>query len=89
MQIKLWSGCKFVTDGSIDHRYRDVTGANTMTLMIKPDADLVQQARVEFEKARDEGRPFLVEWRTNPNSGPGLNTDDAGCGCGPVDCDPI
>jgi hypothetical protein len=42
---------------------------------------------VALKKAKEQGQPFVREWRLRPSeNGSSWHVgDDAGCGCGPVD----
>jgi hypothetical protein len=39
--------------------------------------------------AREQGTPFVVEWRPQKDHSHLHAEYDAGCGCGPVDFDPV
>jgi hypothetical protein len=53
--------------------------------------ELAKKISTILDETRQQGRPFVVEWRPEKKSHSQLHAEyDAGCGCGPVDFpDPV
>ena len=47
--------------------------------------DLAKSISLVVDNAREQGQPFIVEWRQPANPHRREREYDAGCGCGPIE----